>query len=70
MAGLLIFTTFALAGCGFLIYFLVALWRDSRRMRRRQELASRLHNQKKSKLFTMQPLKASLQESRFRSNIR
>jgi threonine/homoserine/homoserine lactone efflux protein len=69
MAGLLIFTTFALAGCGFLIYFLVALWRDSRRMRRERELASRLRK-KKNKLLTMQPLKASLEESGFRSNIR
>jgi threonine/homoserine/homoserine lactone efflux protein len=28
--GLLIFTQIAIAGCGFLIYFLYALWRESR----------------------------------------
>ena len=32
--GLLIFTQIAIAGCGFLIYFLYALWRDSRRSRK------------------------------------
>jgi threonine/homoserine/homoserine lactone efflux protein len=31
--GLLIFTQIAIAGCGFLIYFIFALWRDSRRPR-------------------------------------
>jgi hypothetical protein len=69
MAGLLIFTTFALAGCGFLIYFLVALWRDSRHMRQQRELVSRLHKHA-GKLLTMQPLKASLEESKVRTNIR
>ena len=34
MAGLVIFTTVAMAGCAFLIYFLLALWRDSRNSRR------------------------------------
>jgi hypothetical protein len=29
--GLLIFTALMLAGCVFLVYFAVALWRDSRR---------------------------------------
>jgi threonine/homoserine/homoserine lactone efflux protein len=33
MAGLVVFTIFAAAGCGFLIYFVVALWRDSQRPR-------------------------------------
>ena len=28
---LLIFTQIAIAGCGFLVYFLFALWRDSHR---------------------------------------
>ncbi len=31
--GLLIFTQIAIAGCGFLIYFLFALWRDAHRSR-------------------------------------
>ena len=69
MAGLLIFTTFALAGCAFLIYFLVALWRDGRRMRQQQDLVSRLHKQR-GKRLTMYPLKAPLEESRVRTNVR
>lgn len=35
MAGLVIFTGVAMAGCAFLIYFMFALWRDSRNSRRR-----------------------------------
>ena len=34
MAGLVIFTLVAMAGCAFLIYFMFALWRDSRNSRR------------------------------------
>ena len=30
MAGVVTFTLVAIAGCGFLIYFMFALWRDSR----------------------------------------
>ena len=33
MAGLVIFTIVAMAGCAFLIYFVFALWRDSRKSR-------------------------------------
>jgi threonine/homoserine/homoserine lactone efflux protein len=33
MAGLVIFTEVAIAGCAFLIYFMYALWRDSRTSR-------------------------------------
>ncbi len=33
MTGLVIFTVVAMAGCMFLIYFMFALWRDSRRQR-------------------------------------
>jgi threonine/homoserine/homoserine lactone efflux protein len=33
MAGLVIFTEVAIAGCAFLIYFMYALWRDSRSSR-------------------------------------
>jgi hypothetical protein len=31
MTGLLIFIEIALAGCGFLLYFLYKLWQDSRK---------------------------------------
>jgi threonine/homoserine/homoserine lactone efflux protein len=34
MTGLVIFTVIAMAGCVFLIYFMFALWRDSRAPRR------------------------------------
>jgi len=34
MTGLVIFTVVAMAGCVFLIYFMFALWRDSRKSRR------------------------------------
>jgi hypothetical protein len=34
MTGLLIFTAAMLAGCIFLIYFLVALWRDGHKQRK------------------------------------
>ncbi len=34
MTGLVIFTVIVMAGCGFLIYFMFALWRDSRSSRR------------------------------------
>ncbi len=34
MTGLLIFTAAMLAGCMFLIYFLVALWRDGHKQRK------------------------------------
>jgi threonine/homoserine/homoserine lactone efflux protein len=33
MTAVLIFTEIAIAGCAFLIYFMVALWRDSHRSR-------------------------------------
>jgi threonine/homoserine/homoserine lactone efflux protein len=33
MTAVLIFTEIAIAGCAFLIYFMVALWRDSHRPR-------------------------------------
>ncbi len=36
MTGLVIFTVVAMAGCVFLIYFMFALWRDSRNSRRGQ----------------------------------
>ncbi len=43
MTGLVIFTIVALAGCAFLIYFMFALWRDSRDSRKgpRVEIRSR-----------------------------
>ncbi len=41
MTGLVIFTVVAMAGCMFLIYFMFALWRDSRNSRRRQRLQIR-----------------------------
>jgi len=34
MTGLVIFIVIAMAGCAFLIYFMFALWRDSRTARR------------------------------------
>jgi len=34
MVGLIVFTAFAMAGCVFLLYFLYALWHDSRRARK------------------------------------
>ena len=34
MTGLVIFTVIAMAGCAFLIYFMYALWQDSRSSRR------------------------------------
>lgn len=41
MAGLVIFTAIAMAGCVFLIYFMFALWRDSRNSRRGQRVEIR-----------------------------
>jgi threonine/homoserine/homoserine lactone efflux protein len=41
MAGLVIFTIVAMAGCAFLIYFLFALWRDSRNSCRRSRVEIR-----------------------------
>ena len=41
MAGLVIFTVVAMAGCAFLIYFMFALWRDSRNSRREQRVEVR-----------------------------
>ncbi len=38
MTGLVIFTVVAMAGCTFLIYFMFALWRDSRRHGQRVEI--------------------------------
>jgi len=38
MTGLVIFTIIAMAGCVFLIYFMFALWRDSRNSRRVQRV--------------------------------
>ncbi len=39
---LLIFTQIAIAGCGFLVYFLVVLWRDSRRSRKHPKVEVRV----------------------------
>jgi threonine/homoserine/homoserine lactone efflux protein len=41
MTGLVIFTVVAMAGCVFLIYFMFALWRDSRNSRREQRVEIR-----------------------------
>jgi threonine/homoserine/homoserine lactone efflux protein len=41
MTGLVIFTVLAMAGCIFLIYFMFALWRDSRNSRRGQRVEIR-----------------------------
>jgi threonine/homoserine/homoserine lactone efflux protein len=41
MTAVLIFTEIAMAGCAFLIYFMVALWRDSRRWHTRQRVSIR-----------------------------
>jgi len=41
MTGLVIFTVVAMAGCAFLIYFMFALWRDSRNSRRGQRVEIR-----------------------------
>jgi threonine/homoserine/homoserine lactone efflux protein len=41
MTGLVIFTVMAMAGCAFLIYFMFALWRDSRSSRRVQRVEIR-----------------------------
>jgi len=41
MTGLVIFTVTAMAGCAFLIYFMFALWSDSRNSRRRQRVEIR-----------------------------
>jgi threonine/homoserine/homoserine lactone efflux protein len=41
MTGLVIFTVVAMAGCVFLIYFMFALWRDSRNSRRGQRVEIR-----------------------------
>jgi threonine/homoserine/homoserine lactone efflux protein len=38
MTGLVIFSAVAMAGCVFLIYFVFALWRDSRNSRRGQRV--------------------------------
>ena len=57
MTGLMVFTILALAGCTFLIYFMVALWRDSRRFRQgpRAEIRT-LEGRKKRKLFRLDSL--------------
>jgi len=39
--GLLIFTQIAIAGCGFLMYFLYALWRESRGLRKKPRVEIR-----------------------------
>ena len=36
MTGLVIFTVIAMAGCAFLIYFMYALWKDSRTSQKRR----------------------------------
>ena len=41
MTGLVIFTVVAVAGCKFLIYFMFALWRDSRKPRHGQRVEIR-----------------------------
>ena len=41
MTGLVIFTVVAMAGCVFLVYFMFALWRDSRNSRREQRVEIR-----------------------------
>jgi threonine/homoserine/homoserine lactone efflux protein len=41
MTGLVIFTVVAMAGCIFLVYFMFALWRDSRNSRREQRVEIR-----------------------------
>jgi len=50
MTGLVIFTVIAMAGCVFLIYFMFALWRDSRNSRRGQRVEiSRLASPRKDR---------------------
>lgn len=41
MTGLVILTVVAVAGCKFLIYFMFALWRDSRKPRHGQRVEIR-----------------------------
>jgi threonine/homoserine/homoserine lactone efflux protein len=55
MIGLVIFTVLAMAGCVFLIYFMFALWRDSRNFGRGQRVEIRkLPSQRnKGKLLRM-----------------
>lgn len=38
---LLIFTQIAIAGCGFLLYFLYALWRESKSFRKKPKVEIR-----------------------------
>lgn len=53
MAGLVVFTIFAGAGCALLIYFMFALWRDSRKPRNRSrvEIRELPHAAEKGKLL-------------------
>jgi len=41
MTAVLIFTEIAMAGCAFLVYFAIALWRDSRRWQTRERASIR-----------------------------
>ena len=41
MAGLIILTEIGLGSCAFLLYFLYALWRESRKLRRRPQVEIR-----------------------------
>ncbi len=51
MVGVAIFEAIALCGCVFLIYFVIALWRDAKRSRQRHSRAIRA--MRKSKLLQM-----------------
>jgi threonine/homoserine/homoserine lactone efflux protein len=62
MAGLVIFTEVAIAGCAFLIYFMYALWRDSRTSRQAprveiRQLSRRNHNYKLLRLYSPEDLR-------------
>jgi threonine/homoserine/homoserine lactone efflux protein len=60
MAALSIFVAIALAGCGFLIYFLYALWREEFRLRRSARVdITKLHARKPrvAKLIRLHPAK-------------
>jgi threonine/homoserine/homoserine lactone efflux protein len=58
MIGLVIFTQLALAGCAFLIYFMFALWRDSRSSRKemRGEIRKIPMRSKKRKILHLQSI--------------
>jgi threonine/homoserine/homoserine lactone efflux protein len=68
MAGLVIFTIVAMAGCGFLIYFLFALWRDSRNSRRgsRVEIRKLPSRREKGKLLHLYNAEQSRQREKKR----